>query len=411
MTPTNTVQQQQGIVAIVAVMFTSILISVITIALIGLMTNQIHESNDASDRVAAQYAAESGAQDALAYITDFLSAGTANPGALNQFCSDPDKVATIVGISTGITCRQIEANGNVTNGFLPKDTSVQFDLTNTTKLDLGSLEIDWDAGRRGSDVRAAGRTFANNDFNNPVSWQGPPALEITVATNASGATNSQSIYLLPQCYAFSGSTSVDLTRAGACNSKPVGLGQPSVPNAYFGYVWSQNNSATATSQNCTTYGTIPVNCKDPATVDCFGTTGADYDCKTYLPGFLGAGPLSADALPQVSGASQYIVRIKALNADADYQLTLRDCGNPAGVGTCNVVPIALPSAQIDVTAQAGSAYQRISEQVPVRSNPLSATNYALLGIDQVCKDLSVYDEGSGNFTPVQNSCFFTNSGF
>ncbi len=356
-------RNQQGIVSIVAVIFASILMSVITLAVVSQMSSELHQSSDTSDRISAQYAAESGAEDTLAYLKDQLANGGGVPA--NQTCASGGPFTTLNdGSDSAITCRELATSGTAV-GALQQDGSVQYDLTGATALDGGSLELDWD------DTNHPTGTFnTQSDIGGSHPWQGPPALEITVAYN-NGSPQSQSIYLLPRC------TSVASGGTNDCTDQ-----SPLPVEESFNYIWSQNNSGATTEP-----ATYPVDCFAASVVD-------DYDCKIYLPG----GPSGSNFLPPVTGTSQYVVRIKALGTAGAYQMTMRNCGDPT-VGTCTTIPLDLSNATVDVTAQVGSAFQRVTETPAVRSNPLGSTSYALLGTDSICKTLQLINEGSGVYTP------------
>jgi len=364
---------QRGVVSILAVSFTSILISVVTIAVVSQMSGELHQSTDASDRVAAQYAAESGAEDSLAYLKAYLGDGTyLTDGLPNQSCADSDNIKTLTtasGVDPAITCREVITSGTA-QGTLQKDGTVQYDLSGTTVLDGGSLELDWDVQR--NPAAALPRTFTGQSGINGTptdsgsnAWSGPPALEITVAYRTTAAPNNpvtKSIYLLPKC----------------CD----GYATPPPPvEESFNEIWADNDNGTILEPE-----SYPVTCHATALAE-------DYDCKVYLPG----GP-TASYLPPVTGTSQYVLRIKALGSGGDYQMILRNCGDPT-ICESAIQPLSLTNATIDVTAQVGGAYQRVVETPPVRSNPLGSTSYAVLGTDNICKTLKLINEGAGGYVP------------
>lgn len=356
---------QRGIVSILTVTFMSILISIITISGIVQMVGDLQQSTDSSNRVEAQYAAESGAADAMAYLEAGINSGYFQADASrlpNQTCSDTDKIVTLSAPDTSISCREVITSGKA-QGTLGENDTVQFDLSGDTALDGGALEIDWDSNL--GSAPPGGRTFAsqpNLGGNRP--WDGPPALEVTIAYN-NGSTNPQtkSIYLLPQC----------------CDGLAVPLAHGVQKD--FNGIWTNNNT--------------PLFPREPENVLCHAATVAsDYDCKVFLPGSaLGTG------LPaMVTGASaQYVVRIRALASSGNYAAALYNCGIPTA--SCPITPLPLTAATIDVTSQVNGAYQRVVETPPVRSNPQGSSSYALLGTDSICKTLQIFNEGSGVYTP------------
>jgi hypothetical protein len=364
---------QRGVVSILAVSLTSILISVVTIAVVSQMSGELRQATDATNRVAAQYAAESGTADALAYLKAGLADGTFLAlGLPNQTCASSDAIKTLTvvgGIDPAITCREVITSGTA-QGTLQKDGTVQYDLSDTTILDGGSLELNWDEQR--NPTAALPRSFTSQpgvagttSGSGSNTWDGPPALEITVAYRTAAAPNdpvNKTIYLLPKC----------------CD----GAATPPPPlEESFNQIWSDNDTGTIIEPD-----SYPVLCHA-------STLAEDYDCSIYLPG----GNL-ASYLPPVTGTTQYVLRIKALGSGGDYQMTLFGCGDPSGCQS-DIQPLALTNATIDVTAQVGGAYQRVVETPPVRSNPLGSTSYAVLGTDNICKDLKLINEGASGYTP------------
>lgn len=335
----NLLSNERGAVALVTVMFTSILVVIITVGAVRLMVGELGQAQNAENGTVAQYVAQSAAEEGVAAVITKLKNPTAQLSGLDQSCSS-DKFGSGASATATtrfssasdqpvqVTCRRIVTSGSVKNKQITKDQVDQYDLSGAT-MGLQNLSISWSAvPKSGGFVLPATGSIAGVKEGTPWYAGAPVPLEVTVtgydATRPDGAITIRNVILQP----------VSSTSA--------------------------NNTINVT----TSTGAPQVYC----------APNGNHDCKVTLVGLS-------------NPAYKYVVRVKPRFGDAIYDMSAIKNGG-------GEYQIRLQKAHIDVTVRVGSALRRVTRDIPVRTGAFAGLDTVLYGDVDLCKNLQIFSGGS-----------------
>lgn len=331
----NTHRQQSGVVALITSIVVGLLLVVITGSGIALMGSELRQSTDYDQSIKAYFAAESGVEDALAYIKkNGLAAAVANDNGCAPFDSADSQFDEFNPKSVVYTCQSVTTSSNNLTGNIPAEGAAQIDLSGTPDLDRVRLEWNKPAlGDPGSwDENNALLSTGRTDLPRGTAWSGilPAVMEVTVIS-----------------YPATGNISVNNIQAKTMFLRP-------------------NNSNV---------GDFPIDINashnSPIAVQCSKTT--EYNCHATLSGFSG-------------NTLNYIVSLHPRYSNAHYQLSAQ---NSSGVS----LVVANSQLKIDVTARAGTVFRRIQVKAPLNSQSSSGfPYYSVFADDEICKVFEVTRE-------------------
>lgn len=326
-------RNDQGMIALLTTVFVSILMSVITVAMVKQMVSELRQAGDYEQSQRAYYAARAGVEDAVARVINSVITNSLPNGVLpvqddcqsnNYFKDLTGTVASYNDVRVGWTCQRIyygRADG--TKGRLSKpDVATQVDASGAP-YPYDTMELSWDMASRPSIPGAASL------FPSAGGWSSstPPPLEITVVRYPTGAFNG-------------GSTVV-----GTANALfyPTSLSNRSI------------NIASFSGAN-------------PVAASCANRSGADYNCKIILNGF-------------DSRNYNYIFRVRSRYSGTDWRMIFKNGG----------VAVAVPdgSATLDVTSKVGNAYRRLLYKLPYNRGASAGLDYVIYSDNGFAKNCQI----------------------
>lgn len=358
---------ERGIASLIAVTLASLVILLITTAMTGLMIGELRQSIDAENSIVAYYKAQSGAEEALLYVKNYVSDQTRALQNLNQNCDKGIPISVGSPSTTfdpNVTCYSIRTSSSTIASDLPSDTSAQYNLTGITGI--AYLKIEWDTTpTKPTDDFDAGHT--NNMNADPGAWRGPPPIEVTAIAFPPGNTvtpdsiKTQAVTLVP-------------CREGAAQYAIAGGFGNCKTTAFNIYDFYTDTSLTK-----------PIACKPAAP--------GSYRCSAdiYNPRLRIGAVDSNDS----------VIRIRPRITGTSYRISAYD-------GSGNPLDIPLQKAQVDITAKSGDSYRRVVHEIQIRSG--IANGDVLFGDARACKDFQQFSAGGGYLNVVQNNCPLENSG-
>lgn len=361
---------QKGAASLIAVVMTSFLLLIITIAISTMMIGELRRAVDAENSVVAYYETESGVELAINQAKTKIESA-ARVSDLNQDCTgattglfggagDPE-------IPLSIRCLSFSTFSTSPEVFnLSPRSARQYDLTQQTISANSRIDVSWDAPKESTGFRpnafveyppSTGQTIIPGLIELTVIQIGSP---LTV-NGAPGPVDPsklkiKTLVLKPENEASSPGN----VGKGKCNLGSTGYqAEVSVKSCNI-------ESYVAPRERNVSVGCNP------------GTAG--YRCKVSLKDF--------DIVTGTAAESQrnYIVRIRPLLASVDYRIQVFNNGVPIG--------IALDYAKIDVTAQVGNSLRRVEQEVRVRANPFASLGDALISNSEVCKTFDIVNDGT-----------------
>lgn len=322
--------QQTGVVALITSIVVGLLLVIITASGIALMGSELRQSTDYDQSIKAYFAAESGVEDALAYIKkNGLAAAVANDNGCAPYVISDSNFGEFGATKVSYTCQSVTTTSNNLTGNIPAEGAGQIDLSGTT--DLSQVRLEW-----------------NQAPNDPSNWDDSNTLLSTGRTDLPKGADWANI--LPAV--------MEVTVI----SYPPGNVSVNDITAKTIFLRPNNSNAIDSAIN------INAAYNRPQAVQCNKTL--EYNCRATLSGF--------------SGASQnYIISLHPRYSNAHYRLSAQN-----GSGT-NLV-VANSQLKIDVTARAGSVFRRIQVKAPLNSQSSSGFPYfSLFADDEICKVFEV----------------------
>lgn len=352
----KTHQNQQGVVALLTSIIVGLLLIIITSGAIAVSTGELRQATDYDNSIKAYYAAESGAEDAIAAIRRGLNDGQSLNSLAKNTCTPynlpPYAVSSYANLSADgnvkYTCQIVNVQQNQLNGTLSAEESAQIDLSSTAGFT--QLRLKWNQ-RGTSDPQGYAKNSIPISFPIGSAWSGiyPSVMETTVIS-------------YPNAASFN-----------SCNVRTI--------TAVLKPANTSNNTLSIPSLNANDCATPNTAVATPVLTDCnpSGATGS-YDCTMTISGF---NPLN----------NRYVIRLNSRYSSAHYQLEALSAG-----GINQIIPNA--QLVIDVTGRSGDISRRVLLQAPL--NGQSPLNYVLLANDSICKVLTVSNV-TNQATP-ENGC-------
>lgn len=323
-----------GFVSLFTCIMISLLLLVITVSMISLETLQLRKAEDAEQTLRAYYAAEAGVEDAVSKVVS---------GAVttNQACT-ANTGYDIPG-AAGWTCQQISFSGTPFGKLDTPDSAKTIDPGN---VNYNSVVLEW-----------------NQSTNtNPAYFNLPGAFPSQAAYDKAAPIELSIVEYPPGGFA-AGDPGLKLQ-----NALIVPGGPRSVATATVNYNLLQNHGPW--------YG----DCRPFPSTNPFG--GNTYNCYAVIS--------------NLTGANDYLFRIRSRYLASSYRMTFKPSANGSGL------PVDVPDgmATIDVTAKAGQTYRRVISKLPLDGGAAAGLNYVMYSDGNICKNFSVLD----NTFPVIPGC-------
>jgi type II secretory pathway pseudopilin PulG len=361
--------QEEGLVSIVIVTIIIVILALITTGFTKIMDKGLRASLDRELATQANYAAESGLNDAKQYLADAVKKGTVDSIDTNGQCLNSANLpanspffvtnGSISGHYSGsgsdnlvkYTCIIIDTKLKQLDVHIPAGHSKIFKIVSTPLA--GSMFFGWENSTGGFQPLG------------PVATH-PLPRESVITADETGVLRT-TIYGIPQSLgALTLSDFANAVLASASRTyflypngtTPGQIGQKANP---FG-----NSEGTFLSGQCNINNrTTPV----PLPYQ----QGRHYYCNSEVT--------QVDGLAAPSTVSFYYVRLTALYHDLDVSFQAGDSSSGG-----NAVPIKSAQASIDVTAEGNDVLKRLQANVSYNSN-YDYPNYALQSMDTICKRL------------------------
>lgn len=349
---------ERGAVALISVIITAVLISIITTGLSRGLSNEARQTTDINESSRAFYAAEAGVEDALQRIKDHSTCPTSNPGCdvsdlyyytetdgvANDAFGNPlspvrSPVFRHVGVGDDLGSatqsddpgavwihRYVKLTSQESEGLLKRDESMQLDFSTSG---ISRITIEWDVA---GDSKKTSGWLANF----PSNWaeSGEPALlEATlVSWNETGGQV----------------TSFDPVR------KHLG-------------------------RACMTNNTCPDSL--PSGMQITHQPASQYHFKWEITG------------TALDPAKLYVLRLKSWFAPTHYRVTAYNTGG-------QLVELPENFITIDVTGKSGDTYRRLVVKKRYQAEIFSVFDFALASEQAMCKSFTLY----GDFSLDQLNC-------
>lgn len=320
---------ESGIVALITSIVVGLLLVVITASGIALMGSELRQSSDYDQSIKAYFAAESGVEDALAYIKqNGIAAAVANDGGCNPFPTSDSTFSEFGNTNVEYTCQVVETDSVNLSGNIPAEGAGQVDLSGTNNL--SQVRLEWNLPPGDPSNWNDTNSLLAGDIRLPKGsdWAGilPAVMEVTVISYPKGNVGVNDI----------------------------------TANTLF---LRPNNSTTPDIA-------IPIDLQrtQPIAIQC--NKSFEYNCRATLNNFNGS-------------TTNYIISLHPRYSNAHYRLSAQ---NSSGT---NLV-VANSQLKIDVTARAGSVFRRIQVKAPLNAQSSSGfPYYSLFADDEICKVFEV----------------------
>ncbi len=330
-------RNQRGVVSILTVTFFSILVMIIALGTILAQTKELRQSTDADQSIRSYYAAESGVEQAVFYLSSNNTYKTP-PGT----CLDNNIIPSLSGTNgLEITCAKVEPNSVKSGATLKQEESTQIDLSGQPSI--YRMQLNWnDPGEVPYDdyvptTGGAHGLYAGSAAILPATgtWGIPALMEVTV-------------YYFP-----------------TTNIQPNGVRAKTI------YLRPSANGSSVASF-------MPARPDQVQAVKCEHKTG--LSCAVQINNF----PPLANPTDPVS----YVVRFRPRYHAATYAAEFFNDHNQ------NITPGG-GGVRIDVTARAGDIFRRIVATAGGNAEPLTdGLDYVIFTQQDICKDISV-DSATG----------------
>ncbi len=327
-----------GVVALITSIIVGLLLVVITTSAIALMSNELRQATDYDQSIKAYYAAEAGAEDAMAHIRRAVANNQTIDSVLSDDCATyTSSKSDLSGDNTvSYTCQIVSMASNNLTGQLDPEESAQIDLTSIT--DFSKLVISWNKPSAGDP----------SGFNPNVPLGFPRITPINKWENPAGKPLPAVIEATFIAYPRDVDFGADDIKTKTVVIKPGNTG-------------STVDLSTATELE---------------SAHCIPGGGVLYSCSLDFSNV----DLWAETEPP--SGYYYVVRLHARYASTNYQFQVR---NAAGV----LVKIPKTHLVIDVTGKAGDVFRRVRLQAPLTDQPF--VNFVILSDEDICKVLTVTD--------------------
>jgi hypothetical protein len=379
---------QSGLVSIIVVTVIIVILSLVTIGFTKIMSRELSQSLDRELASQANYAAESGLNDAKAYIKDAIANHqdpSSPPGQCTNVNAHPNFFVTDGSVSghyggpastVRYTCIIIDTQPPEVTTSIPVGQSKVFKVV--PNPGINSMYFGWQNSQ----------------------YAGTPATPLPLP----GTPAALAAHLLPKESAFTGTCAANCTgmirvtiypidqslTTNPQNSDAINANLANRSHTYFMY--SNNSGAPATAASI---GATMTSYAANGTFINGNCNGANQNSTVYFPDKQGTGRYcdgGINNLPAPGATPFYYVRITALYQNMDVTMQASDGSNPTG----NVAKLGQAQATIDVTAEGSSVLKRLKYALALNPN-FDYPNYALQSMDTICKRLREDKTGPNSF--------------
>jgi len=368
------VQHQSGIVALITVIFSSILFSVVIIAMVGIVSTEQRQASQADLTNRAYFAAEGGVEEGLLQLKNAIAncSSYASCPAFNGSTDIEGHCLTQSAATTGpsgasYTCVILNHESNdATDTLTPDGDAYQLDLSSIQNI--SKIVIKWHIP--GSQLAASTTTdgtnytlpATGNSFSNVNSWGYPAVLEVqSILFNANAAT-------------YNPNTDLKLFEDVL---SPTSTGGTITEDDDASAASNANASANAYCQLASAIPSDGYACSE--TINISNSQGGNYS---------------------------RILRLRSRYAQAHVDVEVF-----TGVGGVTQAQIPDSFETLDVTAKSGNTYRRVRAKVLIQQNTV-ALDYALYSDTDICHDFEIRSSKStaggtgGNTTTNVGLCPF-----
>jgi hypothetical protein len=359
---------KKAAVSIFIVIFTALLVLVITVGFTMIMIRDVQQSSSTDLSQSAYDSAQAGVEDgkrALLAYQYFCGGGGSNSTLCQNFRNNATKCNSSlsiidtnesngeVGVSTGnnpkdsefnqaYTCLKISLSTNDYLGKLSKDASKVISLSGTQTFD--QIVVQWynnDDIPDGTSSLQLTKPSGSQLLLNPDNWKQdrPSLVRLQFIKFNSGGSYNASVFLYPYS------------------------------QSYFNPTFSSAASI-----------------KTPSYAQCSSSTTSGYACSQVVD--LGGNT--------VSPSDTALLRVTALYNSMHYRILLRSSATGQTVQFNNVQP------EIDSTGRAGNLFRRLVSRVELGQVNFAYPDNALDTTKSICKDFTVTDKDSSNKFTLSN---------
>lgn len=401
----NHQQNQRGLASIVIVTAIIAMLALITTSFAALMDREYHQATDRELASQANYAAESGMNDARSYVISQLNSGvppnaigngtqcmdlSSNPaapflkdGRISGYYASPGSPSDNL---VKYTCVIINPSPkDLTFGDIPKNQSVVFKLVPDGGVSVHSLYLSWDNTSSPQTIQSLGPSLPKQTSVDNASPQQIGMLRVTIypAVNTSGSSDAQNAAVADVSRTY-------FLYANTDSSK----------NNFDNMQYSDTSSLH--SGNCNTQNRDGSGLPDPQ--------AAGYACTVVINN------VASDVAAELPGGSNfstkyYYVRITALYQD------LKVGVESGGVVNGSFEPLKLDDAQaiLDVTGEGNNVLKRLEGRLDLSAS-YDLPQYALQSMNTICKKQrlpeiapnsfgsALLDPSESNPSGVDNAC-------
>lgn len=350
----------------VSILVTMIMIIVISLIVLGFAeVTRRNEQDSVNDQLSTQayYAAESGVNSAVNYLTSHIGAQENTLGNCTSFSQSANITTSLNGSSVDFPCLMVDTQPTTLNiAPLNEESSTVLNLQNADSSTDGEgfsqLQFTWakQLDPSFSPATCSGSGITGLTLPQLNNWDCPYGilrLDLADGTNISNTAleNNQdvtSFYLVPSYRTFSTTTPV---------SWPPKT-QPIDPTAAA-------NAACSSAANSCPVQIIPVSCSE------------DDGCSITLD-------ISDGSTPY--GSSQYYARLSMMyQSSSSVTIAGGDPTHTINTTTGIGVPFTSGQALIDSTGQADGELRRIQVRIPLETSTSVIPAYGLQTTDSICK--------------------------
>lgn len=350
---------QRGLASIVIVFVLVVLLTLISLSFTRIMDRALQSSTAGQEASAADYAAQSGINDAIAYLKT-------NPGTTAARCSD------LLGTKSSPGPLYDKANLSRDNNRSASYSCVLIDPSPSSLIyqSLDAYKSQVTILKPSATLGKIMFSWQNTNHSNPTF---PAVGTLTLQSETAWSTQKYPPLLRVTLYPFPVVGAGDVASAKT-NAKTFFL----YPQNGTGVSTIHYNDSSLQGVGCSTAISKPTGT--------FSGT-ADYDCNVII-----------DSLPGVSTASYYYVKVTPYYSNSSLKIK----GVDGGDGT-----VTFQGAQslIDVTAKAGPSVKRLQAQVALSSLSIDPSEdnipeFTLRSANSLCKRLVV----DATISYVTNNC-------
>lgn len=366
--------KQSGLVSIIVVMFTAILLMVVSTGFIRIMVQEESRASNNNLSRTAYESAVAGVEDGKRAIMACQRGGSASAACkaiTAKRCSTIQDAGVISSISnTAIT---IKSGTNLQYISGQAYTCVLIDSQTSDvaySLKEGSSRVVPLRVNKDTSIIRLQWMMKNDKVSTISSADGGDTLPKRVEWPADAPALLRIQTVVPESTTVNGQQSFDSSIVSTAFLRPSGIRAPRnlLDSTAFNAVAPQSVRAAGSATNATA-GVSPITCSAEA------FDNHQYACSAYV------------ALPRnlVAGNPMAFLRITSIYNDTDIRLSFDNIGD----GTIKFDGV---QPKVDSTGRAGDVYRRVSSRISSSSN-INYPEYAVDITGSLCKDFSVTNQG------------------